>query len=94
METKKAITIGIIALIFIATAAMFAVKIAKKNSSVSSSSQVQSTKTVSKAGSANDSSVQSSTSADPDVTALESDLNSVSEEDFGDASLSDSAVGL
>ena len=49
METKKAITIGVVAVIFIATAALLAVKIANKNSSVSSPSSVQKKKPGSKA---------------------------------------------
>lgn len=98
METKRAVTIGIITVIFIATAAMFAVKIARKNSSVSNPVPVagnkSTAKTADKTGSADNSSVQSATSADPDIKALESDLNSVSEEDFSDSTLSDQAVGL
>lgn len=95
METKKAITIGIIAVILVATAVIFGVKLAGKNVQVSSP-KTQITKPASNVAknSVDNSSVQSVTSADPDVKALESDLNSVSEEDFNDSTLSDSAVGL
>jgi len=90
METKKAITIGVVAIILIATVAVFAVKIARKNSSVSNPAPVAGTKSTSKTGSAG----QAVTQSDSDIKAVEDDLDSISEEDFGDNSLSDSAVGL
>lgn len=95
METKKAITIGIIAVILVATAVIFGVKLAGKNVQVSSP-KTQITKPASNVAknSVDNSSVQSVTSADPDVKALEADLDSVSEEDFNDSTLSDQAVGL
>ena len=94
METKKAITIGVVVVILMATAAVFAVKIARNNSSVSTPSPVQTAKPINKAQPKTGDSVQPATQADSDVASLESDLNSVSEEDFSDSSLSDSAVGL
>lgn len=41
-----------------------------------------------------DQAVATTTSNDADVSAIENDLNSVNDEDFGDAALSDQNVGL
>lgn len=93
MENKKVIAIAIVVAILMVTVAFFAVKIANKNSSVSSPSAVQTAKPVSKAQPKTGDNTQK-TETDSDITGLESDLNSVSEEDFKDSSLSDQNVGL
>lgn len=94
MDSKK-ITMIIVGVILVATAAILGIKIAGKNIQVSSP-KTQTSRPVSNADKNNtdNSSVQSVTSTDPDIKALEADLDSISEEDFGDSNLSDSAVGL
>jgi len=90
METRKAITIGVIAIIFIATIAVFAALIVGEKSSVSYPSPVQNSTSISDVPYDAGDIVQ----VDSDVASLEADLDSISDEDFGDANLSDSAVGL
>lgn len=81
--------------ILMATAAVFAVKIAGKNSTVSSTPVTQNSKSVGKAETkAGDAQPKVATQTDPDAKAMEDDLNSVSDEDFSDSSLSDQNVGL
>ena len=94
MESKK-ITIIIVSVILIATAAILGIKIAGKNARVSAP-KTETLKPAANAvkNGADSSSVKNVTPADPDAKALESDLNSVSDDDFSDSSLSDSAVGL
>lgn len=83
----------IVGAILVVTAVALGVKLAGKSSEVSSP-QVPVSKPPTTAPKAGSPSAQNVTSADPEVQALETDLNSVSEEDFGEDSLSDAEVGL
>jgi hypothetical protein len=94
MDSKK-ITMIIVAVILVATAAILGIKLAGKNAQVSSPKVLtpKPAENVAK-NNADNSLVQSVNSPDPDVKAIESDLNSVSDDDFSDSALSDQAVGL
>jgi|GEM_PF-964873 len=97
MENKKAILIGGIIIIFMITAAVFAVKIVKRNSSIASPVPVQAVKPAANLqtkAEADAPATVKKTEADSDVAAIENDLNSISDEDFSDSGLSDQAVGL
>lgn len=98
MNSKK-ITLIIIAIILIATAAVFSLKFAQKTAQAPTVTQAPPVKTPSQvAKKGTDSTAQSSQEnaiqADPDAKTLEADINSVSDEDFSDNSLSDQNVGL
>ncbi|OGI17783.1 MAG: hypothetical protein A3J63_03685 [Candidatus Moranbacteria bacterium RIFCSPHIGHO2_02_FULL_40_12b] len=97
MENKKVITIAVVVIILMVTAAFFAVKIANKNSSVSSPPAVQTAKPVSKAQPKTGDNAQKTaqnTETDSDMKAIEDDLNSINDEDFGNDKLSDQNLGL
>lgn len=95
MNSKK-FTLIIVVIILLVTAALFSLKFAQKNAQAPDVAQTPGVKNLSQGAknSADSSTIKSVTSADPDAKALEEDLNSISEEDFSDSSLSDSAVGL
>ena len=93
METKKAVVIGFATLVVILTIAVLAMKAQKisyPSQSPASRTAAPASQVQPKTGNSSRAAVQ----ADPDVKAIENDLNSVSEEDFNTNNLSDKAVGL
>jgi len=96
MNSKK-ITIIIVVIILVVTAAILSIKFAQKNAEVPAVSKSPiGVSQMAKKGTENaaQSPQEKAIQADPDTKALESDLNSVSADDFSDNSLSDQNVGL
>jgi flagellar basal body-associated protein FliL len=96
METKKTIVVAVIIIILMITIGVYVVIMAKKGMIETKPTPVSQQKITNQLPESN-SKIQPptpKTETDSDVTAMESDLNSINDADFSENGLSDQELGL